>query len=150
VAEQLRQRRLDMFADGVQDWIGLNESNLFNGRHKPERLRGQCRIDTIVSSEEGKSAARVVGVAWIDGKAIPKTLVIVDPAGTICGVARSSAVAPFVDRIFYLNKFTRNMGFLGYIRDYDPKLRYTVRSTDGEALSDEKIIVPPVTNLPGP
>ena len=150
VAEQLRQRRLDMFAEGVQDWIGLNESNLFNGRHKPERLRGHCRIDTIVSCENGKPAARVVGVAWIDGKAAPKTLVIVDPAGVICGVACSSAVAPFTDRIFYLNKFARNMGFLGYIRGYDPKLQYAIRSAEGETLSDEKIVLPPVTSLPSP
>src|SRR6266487_966180 len=150
VAEQLRQRRLDMFAEGVQDWIGLNESNLFNGRHKPERLRGQCRIDTIVSCENGKPAARAVGVAWIDGKVVPKTLVIVDPAGAICGVARSSAVGSFADRIFYLNKFARNMGFLGYIRGYDPKLQYTVRSADGEVLSDERIVLPPVTTLPSP
>jgi hypothetical protein len=150
VAEQLRQRRLDMFAEGLQDWIGLNESNLFNGRHKPERLRGQCRIDAIVSCENGKPAARVVGMAWINGKAAPKTLVIVDPAGVICGIARSSAVAPFTDRIFYLNKLARNMGFLGYIRGYDPKLQYTVHSTDGEALSDEKIVVQPLTTLSSP
>src|SRR5207249_5623791 len=32
---QLRARRLDMFTDGLQDWIGLSETNLFDGRHKP-------------------------------------------------------------------------------------------------------------------
>jgi hypothetical protein len=41
------------------------------------------------------------------------------------------------------------MGFLGYIRGYDPKVQYTIRSADGGALSDEKIVVPPVTSPPG-
>ncbi|PYJ48590.1 MAG: hypothetical protein DME87_12100, partial [Verrucomicrobia bacterium] len=38
-AQQFRARRLDMFADGLQDWIGLSEANLFGGRHKPEGLK---------------------------------------------------------------------------------------------------------------
>ena len=148
VSEQMRSRRLDMFAEGLQDWIGLGESDLFDGRHKRTRLRGQCRITATVSSNDGKPAARVVGMAWADGKAVPKTLVIVDSGGVICGVARSSAIAPFADRIFYLNKFARNMGFLGYIRDYDPQKQYAIRCADREALSDEKIVVPPVSTPP--
>jgi len=42
------------------------------------------------------------------------------------------------------------MGFLGYIRGYDPKLQYAIRSAEGETLSDEKIVLPPVTSLPSP
>ncbi len=150
VGEQLRLRRLDMFTEGLQDWIGLNESSIFNGRTRPEKLKGRGRIDGTVVGDDGKPAARVVGVAWIKRRAIPKILVIVDPNGNICGVARSSAIAPFTDRIFYMNKFSKNMGFLGYIRGYDPKLQYTIRSADGGALSDEKIVVPPVNSPPSP
>jgi hypothetical protein len=148
VARQLRQRRLDMFAQGMQDWIGVNESSLFNGRHKPDRLRGQCRINATVPCDNGKLAARVTGVAWVDGRAVPKTLVFISPEGVICGVAHSSGTAPLANRIFYLHKFARNMGFLGYIRGYDPTLQYTIRSADGGALSDEKIVVPPATSIP--
>jgi hypothetical protein len=149
VSEQLRARRLDMFAEGLQDWIGVSESQLFDGRHKPKRLRGQCRINGTVPSDDGKPAARVAGMAWIDGNTVSKTLVIVDAAGVICGVARSSAIAPFTDRIFYLNKSAKNRGFLGYIRDYEPQKQYAVRSADGGALSDEKIVVRPLTGPPG-
>ena len=34
LAKQYRQRRLDMFADGLQDWIGVSETNLFGGHYK--------------------------------------------------------------------------------------------------------------------
>src|SRR5262249_1357298 len=47
VAEEMRKRRLDAFADGLQDWIGLHETNLFGGRYKPEGLRGQCKVDAL-------------------------------------------------------------------------------------------------------
>jgi len=148
VAEQLRLRRLDMFAEGFQDWIGLSESNLFDGRHRPEGLRGKCRITGTVPCDDGKPAARIAGMAWTKRKTVPRDLVIINPAGIICGVARASANPPFTNRIFYLNKLARNMGFLGYIRDYDPKLQYTIRSADGGALSDEKILVPPASSPP--
>jgi hypothetical protein len=93
-------------------------------------------------------AARVTGVAWVDGRAVPKTLVFISPEGVICGVAHSSGTAPLANRIFYFHKFARNMGFLGYIRGYDPTLQYTIRSADGGTLSDEKIVVPPATSIP--
>ena len=148
VAEQLKQSRLDMFAEGLQDWIGLTESTLFNGRHRPEGLRGRCRITGTVPSDHGEPAARIAGVAWTKRKTVPKNLVIINPAGIVCGVARASANPSFTNRIFYLNKFARNMGFLGYIRNYDPTLQYTIRSADGGALSDEKILVPPASSPP--
>jgi hypothetical protein len=70
----------------------------------------------------------------------PKTLVIVDPAGVVRGVARSSAVSPLVNYIFYQGK-SSTTDFLGYIRDYNPQLQYVVRSADDGILSDEKIAV---------
>ncbi len=96
-AQQLRARRLDMFADGLQDWIGLSEANLFGGQHKPEGLKGQCRVAALVQCDNGAPAARVFGQASKHGQSIPKTLVIVDPTGVIRGVARSSApVSPLL------------------------------------------------------
>jgi len=166
----LRSERLDMFADGLQDWIGLNETTLFGGKHKPEKLKGQCSVDALLQCDNGAPAARVVGqaiekrrvnpiirwaitpVSWIFGQQIkkghltPKTWVIVDPAGVIRGVARAWPVSPFINRIFYRGKLNTT-GFVGYIRDYNPELKYVVRSADG-VLSDEKIPVQiPVAKL---
>jgi hypothetical protein len=140
VAGQFRVRRLDMFADGLQDWIGLGEANLFAGRHKPEKLKGRCAVTALVHCDNGAPAARVVGQASRHGGSVPKTLVIVDPTGVVRGVARSSTTSRFISRVFYLDKVQRNP-FLGYIRDYNPQLHYAVRSADNWTLSEEKIPV---------
>jgi len=50
-----------------------------------------------------------------------------------------------ISEIFYGGKF-QDSWFLGYITNYDPRLRYAVRSADDGMLSDEKIVVDkPVT-----
>jgi hypothetical protein len=88
----------------------------------------------------------ITPVSWIVGQEIkkgyvtPKELVIVDPTGVVRGVARSSPVSPFINRIFYQGKFS-TVDFLGYIRDYNPQLHYAVRSVDDRSLSEEKIPV---------
>jgi hypothetical protein len=164
VAERLRVRRLDMFADGLQDWIGQAEANLFGGRRKRVKLEGRCTVAALVQGNDGAPAARVTGQAvrrrhipriirwamipasWILGKEFenesrtPKTLVIVDETGVIRGLARSSPMSPFINRVFYLRKAQPN-AFVGYIRDYDPQLLYMLRSADDQVLSEEKIPV---------
>ena len=140
LAPQLRARRLDMFAEGLQDWIGVTEADLFGGRHRPEGLQGQCSVDALVQCDNCTPAAQIAGRVWKHGNIVPKTLVIVDSTGVVRGVARSAPISPFINRTFYLSKFTANIGFLGYIRDYNPQLKYAVRSADG-VLSDEKIPV---------
>jgi hypothetical protein len=147
VAGQLRVRRLDMFADGLQDWIGLGEPNLFGGRHKPEKLKGRCAVTALVHCDNGATAARVVGQASRHGGSVPKTLVIVDPTGVVRGVARSSTTSRFISRAFYLDKVQRN-NFLGYIRDYNPQFHYAARSADDRTLSEEKIPVQAGTTEP--
>jgi len=141
LASQLRARRLDVFADGLQDWIGLREADVFGGRHTPEALRGQCSIDALGQCDNGAPAARVSGRALKHEQSIPWTLVITDSKGVIRGVARSARISPFVNRTFYQSKFTAKIGFVGYIRDYNPDLRYVVRSADNLTLSDEVIPV---------
>lgn len=164
MAERLRVRRLDMFADGLQDWIGHAEVDLFGGRRKRVKLVGRCTVAALVQGNDGAPAARVTGQAvrsrhipriirwamtpasWILGKEIknesrtPKTLVIVDQTGVIRGLARSSPMSPFINRVFYLRKAQMN-AFVGYIRDYNPQLLYMVRSADDHVLSEEKIPV---------
>jgi hypothetical protein len=141
LASQLRARRLDVFADGLQDWIGLREADVFGARHRPEGLRGQCSIDALGRCDNGAPAARVSGHALKHEQSIPWTLVITDSNGVIRGVARSTRISPFTNRMFYQSKLTANIGFVGYIRDYNPKLRYVVRSADNRTLSDEQIPV---------
>ena len=147
VAGQLRVRRLDMFADGLQDWIGLGEPNLFGGRHEPEKLKGRCAVTALVHCDNGATAARVVGQASRHGGSVPKTLVIVDPTGVVRGVARSSTTSRFISRAFYLDKVQRN-NFLGYIHDYNPQFHYAARSADDRTLSEEKIPVQVGTTEP--
>jgi len=149
VAAQLRDRRLDMFAEGLQDWIGLRETILFAGRHRPEDLKGECHVVGLLRCEDGAPAAKVTGWSLKRGHKKPNTLVIIDPSGVVQGVARSWTMNKFISRIFYAGKFKKNE-FLGYIRNYDPLLQYAVRSADS-MLSDEKILVDrPMTPLQQP
>jgi hypothetical protein len=141
LASQLRARRLDVFADGFQDWLGLTLTDVFGARHSAEGLRGQCRIDALGQCDNGAPAARVSGQAFKQVQSIPWTLVITDSNGVIRGVARSAPITPFINRTFYQSTFTANIGFVGYIRDYNPELRYAVRSADNLTLSDEEIPV---------
>jgi hypothetical protein len=140
-AWQLRARRLDVFAEGLQDWIGHSEADVFGARHKREGIRGECRIDGLGQCDNSAPAARVRGLALKREQSIPSTLVIVDQNGVICGVARSARISPLLNRMFYQGKFMAKIGFVGYIRDYDPELRYAVRSADNLTLSDEEIPV---------
>ena len=141
LASELRARRLDVFADGLQDWIGLREADVFGTRHKPEGLRGRCKVDALSRCDNGAPAACVSGQAFKHEQSIPWTLAITDSNGVIRGVARSVRINPFVNRTFYQSKFTTKIGFVGYIRDYNPESRYVVRSADNLTLSDEVIPV---------
>jgi len=164
VAPQLRAHRLGMFADGLQDWIGLNEASLFAGRHKPEGLLGTCRVSKLVQSDTGAPAARIVchvttrrhiprivrcaisPVAWLvdketkQGYMTPNRLAVIDSNGIIRGVARSCGMSSFANRVLFQGKFCTTC-ILGYISDYNPQLHYIVRSADDNVLSEEALPV---------
>ena len=141
MASQVRAHRLDVFAHGFQDWIGRNEADVFGTRRRLEGLHGQCSVDALAQCENGAPAARVSGQASKHDQSIPGTLVIIDSNGVIRGVARSARISPLINRTFYQSKFTDKIGFVGYIRDYDPDLRYVVRAADNLTLSNEQIPV---------
>jgi hypothetical protein len=141
MASQMRARRLDVFADGLQDWIGLRQAEVFGTRRRPEGLHGRCSIDALGQCDNGAPAARVSGQAFKYEQVLPRTLVIIDSNGVIRGVARSARISPFINRTFYQSKLTKNIGFVGYIRDYNPELRYVARGADNLTLSDEEIPV---------
>jgi hypothetical protein len=142
VAPQLRARRLDMFAGGLQDWLGASETSLFAGHHQPEGLKGRCDVAAVLKCEDGTVFARLTGSALIRGTVVPKTLVAIDGHGVVCGVGRSFATNPFINRVLYRGIFP-GTSFLCYIRAYDSSLPYAIHSLDGDELSDETIEVRP-------
>ena len=164
VAKQFRLRRLDMFADGLQDWIGLHYTDVFERRHKREGLTGKCRVTAVLECDNGAPAARIVGqvtkkqhlnrivrwgmtpASWMLGQDIkteykaPRTLVIIDPAGVIRGIGRSLPTSTLINRVFYLGQL-KTTGFLGYICDYNPQVHYEVHSADNRVFSEDEIPV---------
>ena len=163
VAEQLRLRRLDMFADGWQEWIGQPESKLFDHGSRREDLRGHCIVARVFQHNGAKPAAQVRG--WAKRRqhlprlirrlsALPslicgnklnrdytsaKTLVITDQTGIIRGLARSFPIDPFMNCFLYFGN--QGEGFEGYIRDYNPQMRYVIREADDRILSEKTIPV---------
>jgi hypothetical protein len=143
LAEQLRARRLDMFADGLQDWFGLSERQVTRGRYKRQGLTGRCGVAALLQCNNGAPAARVTGRLWKRTHQVPHTLIVVDQMGLIRGIGHSFARFSenrFVDKVFYLNK-TPTSVFFGYIRDFDPQQNYAVRSADNGVLSEEAVPV---------
>ena len=143
LAKQLRANRLDMFADGLQDWFGLSERQITGDRYKHQGLTGQCRVAALLQCDDGAPAARVTGQLWKRKKQVPQILVVVDNKGLIRGIGRAFARFSenrFVNKVFYLDKAPTSV-FYGYIRDYDPQQNYAVRSADDGILSEEAIPV---------
>lgn len=153
VAEELRARRLDMFADGLQDWLGANETSITSRPYKREELSGQCRVAALVRGDNGAPAARITGQIWKSGHRVPKTLVIVDSGGVVRGIGHSSSIYSenrFVNSTFY-GSWVMQTSFIGYIRDYDPGLQYAIRSADHGILSEEMLPVQsPITKSTNP
>lgn len=141
VARELRRRRLDMFAEGLQDWIGGSEATLFKVPPVAMGLKGRGRIDKLVEDWDGKVAARVVGTLNTKNQSAPHVLVISNARGDICGIGRSSSLNQLINRVFYLRAPQKTVDFLGYIRNFDPHLSYSVRSAERRALSADKIPV---------
>jgi hypothetical protein len=138
LAPQFRARRLDMFAPGLQDWIGQSENSLFGGRQRSLHLQGAFRVEALVATDDGAPAARASGRVVCDGNEMPDQLVIVDPAGKICGLARPTLYQGPVKLRQKLFGFGPN-AFVGYIRDYDPAVQYDVRVVTHHELSEEKL-----------
>jgi len=140
LAKQYRQRRLDMFADGLQDWIGVSETNLFGGHYKSVELKGSIAVQSLVRCANGAPAARVTGWAIERETSIPKQLILVNAGGKVCGLARPTEIRTNINGQYKLPKFATS-GFLGYIRDYNPQTPYFVRSADDKRLSRETLRV---------
>ncbi len=148
IGEKLRSGRLDMFADGAQDWISKPAAELFQGKRDSAPIKASCRLDAYVRCNDGEPAARVSGWFMKGNGSIPATLVIVEPRGTICGIARSFSTADFTNRLLYSHKLSRTR-FTGYIRHYNPTSKYTIHSADDGKLSEQGAQIPaPSKNVP--
>jgi hypothetical protein len=143
LAKQYRQRRLDMFAGSLQDWIGVSETNLFGGHYESVRLKGSIAVQSLVRCEKDGPAARVTGWAIERETFIPKRLILVDHSGKVCGVARPTEIRTDINKQNRLPKFAAS-GFLGYIRDYSREEYYWARTADDNSLSKETLPVSPL------
>ena len=85
-------------------------------------------------------AARVTGQAYIAKRKVPPTMVILNPEGTIVGIARSFPTGRFLDWALFADKMPYAPIF-GYIRQYDPNVTYIIRFADGHGMSDSVITI---------
>jgi len=139
VAKELRNRRLDMFAEGYQDWIGQKAAIIRGNQQQSERITGRCQAQTV------RGENRVVRITGWVRKAKdnpPEIMLVIDSNGLVQGLARSCSINRTINRIFYLNTFSP-FAVAGYIRDYDPSSTYALRSIKGGKLSEETIAIRP-------
>ena len=139
LAPQLRAARLDMFAPGLQDWLGQPETSLFAGRQNTRRFKANAKVQDLYPASNGTTSAKVTGQCKTLKGPSPELLVFVDEDGVVQGIGRSWTTSKFLHRIFYGGNLSNS--FLGYINHYDPARRYFVRLADGGSLSSEQAVV---------
>ncbi|MEO7725399.1 MAG: hypothetical protein ABIU29_12065 [Chthoniobacterales bacterium] len=142
LAPQLRARRLDMFAEGLQDWIGLPVSKFYEGNEDSAHFRGRAFIKPLTGGRDEHRAAKVTGQLFATKSGSRSRLVIVAPDGRVAGIARSFHSDPLLNRLLYGGRMP-NGRIAGYIRDYHPASRYVLRAADEAGLSSEQIAIAP-------
>ncbi len=138
----LRARRLDMFAEGLQDWIGQPVTQLFGGREKREPFRGRAALQRLKGGRDQDSAVKISGQLVAEGRP-PHHMVVVDPAGTVVGVARAFGSNRFLNRLLYGGRMP-NGQLAGYIKNYDADTRYFLRAAGPDGVSTERIAIAPL------
>ena len=140
LAPELRAQRLDMFAEGLQDWIGQPVSQLAGGRRDRDDFRGRASVQSLVGGENQANAVKVTGQIFPEKKRPPARMVIVDPQGMVAGIARSFATNDFLNRLLYKGVLP-NAPIAGYIRNYNPAFQYVIRAAGGGGVSDQQIAI---------
>jgi hypothetical protein len=141
VAPQLRARRLDMFADGCQDWINQPLSSLSVKGKDKRRFQATAQLEPMTDADTNKNVMRVTGHISDNSKRRPQTLLIVDSNRRVAGVGSVFITTDFVNRILYGKKMA-HARLIGYIRDYDPALRYEIHTMNKGRISETKIDLP--------
>lgn len=139
LTRQLRRQRLDMFAGGLQDWVGQNASQLFP-RSRKVGFSGDCHVEGLIKNAKASPAAKLRGSATSRRHGDPKVMVILDPSEVIRGIALADPTNPLINRLLYGGSFSRNT-LWGYIPEYDPHMTYTLRRADDRFLSSENISI---------
>ncbi|MBA2435279.1 MAG: hypothetical protein H0V54_09430 [Chthoniobacterales bacterium] len=138
----LRARRLDMFAAGLQDWIGQPATQLFQGRQDERDFRGRASLQRLIGGKDQGTAIKVTGHLAVAELAPPSAMIIVDPAEKVVGIARSSNTWPLWNSLFYANRMP-NGQILGYIRNHQPGAQYFLRAASPDGVSRQKIRIAP-------
>lgn len=144
VVPQLRALRLDMFADGLHEWIGQPLARLFRNSHNEPAFRGRAAAERLVGGRDQAHAVKVVGQLDLQGTA--RNLVIVDQQGTVVGIARVFITNRLINRLLYGGGML-NGRLAGYIRDYDPASHYILRAVgNNNDVSEDWIEVRPLSS----
>jgi hypothetical protein len=138
LTRQLRARRLDMFAAGIQDWIGQPIATLFGGRREKNHFGGQAHVERIPNSLNRDDSVRVVGRIFLSKHTPPSTMVILDSRGMVVGIARSFVTGKYLNWLLFGNRLS-NAPLCGYIRQYHPDAQYSIRSVQNRRISDQEI-----------
>jgi hypothetical protein len=138
---QLRARHLDMFAPGLQDWIGVPLSSLPTRRRDKSGFQGSAQIEAMTNAGDNKTAIRIVGNVCGRNQRSPDKLLIVNSKGIVAGIGSVFTTTDFVNRLLYGNRMI-HARLVGYIRDYDPVLHYEIHFISPDGISEAKIDIP--------
>ncbi len=140
---QLRAGRLDMFAEGLQDWIGQPAAQLFAGRRDAREFHGHADLKRLAGGRDKDTAVKVTGQLIANEGRTPSTMVILDSAGTVVGVARSFSSDKFLNWLLYGGRMP-NGQLAGYIRNYEAGARYFLRAAGPAGVSTGEIAIAPL------
>ena len=135
---ELRARRLDMFAAGMQDWIGTKSSEVFKIKPVSKDFVGDVQVEPLSGTQEQQDAVRVTGYLRPGKRAVSHVMVILDSDGVIAGIARSFVTSRIFNSLLFANRMPQ-AHLCGYIRHYDPSRHYVLRSADNGVLSEQEI-----------
>lgn len=144
LAPELRARGLDVFATGLHDWIGQPVTSLFGGREDERRFGGRAAMQRLSGGRDQENAVKVSGRLQVEpGRRPQQNMIIVDPAGTVVGIARSFASDEFLNRWLFGGRMPNGV-FVGYIRNYAEGIPYVLRAAGPDAISRQKIVIAPI------
>ena len=141
----LRARRLDMFADGLQDWIGQPVSQL--GGRDLAHFQGRAAMQRLTGGRDRESAVKISGQLALGKGRPPHRLVILDPTDTVVGVASAFTTHRLLNRLLYGGRMP-NGKIGGYIRNYQAGTAYNLRAVGPNGVSSEKIAIAPLPPQP--
>ena len=139
---RLRAGRLDMFAEGMHEWLGQSVTAVFGDHRATKTLNGAFRVEAPLQTENGAPAASITGRLSPSNGRLPQRLVIVDRNETIRGIARFSGTETTRNRLLYGGRFSID-SYVGYITSYDPQSQYSARAVVNGSVSEQAIAIQP-------